>query len=52
MRFSLITGAAYSQKKCSWDIMFDVLVEFIEKTRVRQTAGMSEDQRKRWVWDG
>jgi len=43
-------GAAQSQQK--WDVMFDVLVEFIEETRVQQTAGMSEEQRKRWVWDG
>lgn len=49
---SIKTPASKGQSSQKWDSMFDCLLQFIEDQRSQETAKMSEDEKKAWVWDG
>eukprot|EP00934_Nitzschia_sp_Nitz4_P008155 Nitzschia sp. Nitz4//scaffold41_size133979//117900//120962//NITZ4_003371-RA/size133979-processed-gene-0.93-mRNA-1//-1//CDS//3329551542//8145//frame0 len=49
---SMRTPASKGQSSQKWDSMFDCLLEFIEERRVEETTGLSDEEKKDWIWDG
>ena len=45
-------SASKGQSGQKWDSMFDCLLAFIGDRRVEETQGLSDKEKKEWIWDG
>lgn len=44
--------ASKGQSTQKWDAMYECLLEFVEERRAEATKGMTEAEKKEWIWDG
>jgi hypothetical protein len=45
-------GPKGGQSNQKWDEMFECLKEYVDEVRVKETKGMSEEEKVKWEWSG
>ena len=46
------TSSIKGQSSQKWESMFECLVKFIEERKNEGTVGMTDEEKKEWIWDG
>jgi hypothetical protein len=45
-------GPKGGQSNHKWEEMFDCLKEYVDDVKLKETKGMSEEEKKKWEWSG
>ena len=45
-------GPKSGQSNQKWDEMFECLKEYVREVKIKETKGMSEDEKLKWEWSG
>lgn len=45
-------GPKSGQSNQKWDEMFEYLKEYVKEVKLKETKGMSEDEKTKWEWSG